>query len=276
MTEETIEISSSSSKAYIRTNGAYVQSVILDGVDLLKESHDGKDTHGGMAMLLPFANRIRNARYTWNNQSYDLPKNNGEHSIHGLTRDVEWTVAHRGKSSTSLWYKLDTGEYPVPLYIKVTYSISEFSFVVEIEARNEGEVSAPFMAGMHPYFLLDGSWHIESQKTLLYLNYRDSYFPDGSFNPALPGNIGSKSNMTYDNTFIAGDSVHLVSGKRKVMITNDGMPFLVVYNGEYAEGKSVALEPMTGAPDSFNNRIGLVIIKPGEEFRCMARFDLRM
>lgn len=276
MTEETIEISSLSSSAIIRTRGAYVQSIILNGVDLLKESHDGKDTHGGMALLLPFANRIRNAEYKWNGQEYDLPKNNGEHSIHGLTRDVEWTIAHRGRNSVALWYKLDSSDYPVPLYIKVRFTISETGFTVQVEARNEGDIPAPFMAGMHPYFNTVDSWHLESPQTLLYLNYKDLYFPDGTFEACFPENIGSVDGASYDNTFISGNSINLVTGNRKVLIANEQMPYLVVYNGEYAEGKSVALEPMTAAPDSYNNHIGLITIKPGDSFKCMARFEIRM
>lgn len=274
LTEEIVEISSGDSRAVIMLKGAYVRSITLNGTDLLKESHDGKDTHGGMAMLLPFANRVRDARFVWDKRTYQLPKNNGEHSIHGLTRDVDWIVKHRGKESVSLWYKIDSGEYPVALFLKVTYTVSDTAFRVDIEASNEGQVPAPFMAGMHPYFLFDGEWKLRGQSNILRLNYKDKYFPDGSFVPYNPEKIGSSAGETYDDTFIAGDSIILVTGDRKVMVRNIRMPFLVVYSGEYAQGKSVALEPMTGAPDSFNNGIGLVTIDPGESFNCSAIFEI--
>lgn len=275
MAYETLVIRHEKSTAEICLKGAYVRTLSLSGKELLKPSHDWRETHGGMAMLLPYANRVRNAEYDWNGRVYHLPRNNGEHSIHGLTRDVEWTVAHRGNNTISLWHKLETDQYPVPLYIKVGYSISSNSFTIEIEATNEGDIPAPFMAGMHPYFVFSDSWRLESPRMLLFMKYEDSYFPDGTVTPRLAGSISSGSGESYDNTFIAGQEVRLVSGDRNVMIRNNNMPFLVVYNGEYSEGTSVAIEPMTAAPDAFNNRIGLITIDPGEQFRCSAVFELQ-
>ncbi len=272
--ENTLTIERGSSQAEIDTTGAYVKSLLLNGKKVLKPSHDGKDTHGGMAMMLPFANRIRNGRYTWNGNKYELPKNSGNHSIHGLTRDVEWNVAHRGESTVSLSYSLNTESYPVPLFLKVGYELDEACFRVSIDAKNEGSEVAPFMAGMHPYFNFEGEWALESQRSLLKLNYENQYFPDGSFDPIMPGGIGSLTGKTYDTTFIAGNPVTFVSKGSRVRIDSEDMPYLVVYNGEYSEGRSVAIEPMTGAPDSFNNRIGIISLDPGASYRCGVSFCL--
>ena len=274
MTQETLLIQRGSSRSEIDINGAYVKSIVLGGEEILKPSSDGIDTHGGMAMLLPYANRVRLARYVWNGKEYVLPKNNGKHSIHGLTREMQWNVAHRGSDSLTLSLKLDTECYPVPLFLKVTYTISDRAFSVSIEAHNEGDIPAPFMAGMHPYFKYDGEWKIECDRSLLRLNYEDSYFPDGSISPVDPVSLNSKSSLKYDNSFIAGDEVRLNAGKHKLNLHNRGMPFMVVYNGEYAEGKSVAVEPMSGAPDAFNNDIGLVAIKAKSSFTCSSVFEL--
>lgn len=274
MLENTLTISHNNSRAEIDSTGAYVRSLSLKGLEVLKPSGDGKDTHGGMAVMLPFANRIRNGEYGWEGKNYHLPRNNGIHSIHGLTREVEWNIVHRGGNSVSLSYNLISDGYPVPLYLKVGYQLGASDFKVSFEARNEGRITAPFMAGMHPYFNYDSTWTLESRRNLLMLNYRDRYFPDGTFESIKAENIGSKSGKTYDNTFIAGSPVVLKSKGRRISITTEEMPFLVVYNGEYSQGKSVALEPMTSAPDSFNNRIGLIELPPGESYHCGASFQL--
>lgn len=260
--------------AEINSTGAYVRNLVLDGRDILMPSGDGKDTHGGMAVMLPFANRIRNAEYVWEGKTYRLPRNNGIHSIHGLTRGVEWNIVHRGEDTVSLSYSLISGGYPGPLYLKASYELGGSEFKIAVEARNEGKINAPFMAGMHPYFTFDGTWTLESRRNLLMLNYRDRYFPDGTVESVKPESISSESGKTYDNTFIAGSPLILDSKGYRIRITTKEMPYLVIYNGEYSRGKSVALEPMTGAPDSFNNRIGLIAIPPGESFRCVANFQL--
>lgn len=274
MSKNTITISHNNSRAEIDTTGAYVRNLSMGGREILMPSLDGNDTHGGMAVMLPFANRIRNAEYKWDGKTYRLPRNNGNHSIHGLTRDAEWSVVHRGESTASLTYSLISEGYPVPLFLKVSYNLNDTEFNVAIEARNEGKVTAPFMAGMHPYFNFDGIWALESQRNLLELNYAGQYFPDGTFKSIGPGNLGSSSGKTYDNTFIAGCPVTMVSKGTRIRIVTKEMPYLVVYSGQYSQGRSVALEPMTGAPDSFNNRIGVITIQPGKSFRCESAFQL--
>jgi len=52
------------------------------------------------------------------------------------------------------------------------------------------------------------------------------------------------------------------------------MPFFVLYNGKYAEGKSIAIEPLTGAPDAFNNGIGLKIIDPLKSLNTQFKIKL--
>lgn len=275
LTGNTVKIHDGASSAEFSTTGAYVKGITLEGSPILKTSGDGVDTHGGMAMLLPYANRVKSAKYAWNDREYFLPKNNGQHSIHGLTRGLEWNPAEEGGNSVAFSLRLDNDGYPVPLSMKVSYSISGRSFSVGISAHNGGKIPAPFMAGMHPYFLFSGNWSLASHRRLLRLNYEDGYFPDGSISPVTASSLSSRSELQFDNTFIQGESVSLDTGDHRIEVKTENMPFLVVYNGEYAEGKSVAVEPMSGAPDSYNNGIGLVVIEPGSEYRCSAVFTLR-
>lgn len=274
MSEDSISINSGNSEAEIDSTGAYVRSLFLNGTEILKPSPDGVQTHGGMALLLPFANRVRDATYQWEGTVYNLPRNNGQNSIHGLTKDQLWGISHRGSDTVTMACKLDSEGYPVPLYLKVTYKIEHSRFSIEITANNEGSTGAPFLAGIHPYFNTYNEWQLSGNRHFLELNYKDSYFPDGTFSACQPGSIGSHSKRSYDKTFIAEGPVELHSGKNAIRIANSGMPYLVVYNGDYSEGKSVALEPMTGAPDAYNNGIGLITILPGASFTCSASFEL--
>lgn len=274
MSSDHIILQHGSSRAEIDTIGAYVRSVALDGAELLKQTHDSVDTHGGMALLIPYANRVKAAKYAWNDREYFLPKNNGKHSIHGLTRSLNWDHKDKKEDKVTMTVRLSEDAYPVPLRVETTYSITDVQFTVCIDAHNEGKISAPFMAGMHPYFLFDREWGIQSNHTFLRLNYEDSFFPDGSITPVEPASLNSSSSLTYDNSYIVGDSLSIWTGNRRVTLNTRSMPFFVVYNGEYAQGRSVAVEPMSGAPDAFNNGIGLITIPSGEHVRCTASFTV--
>ena len=70
------------------SRGAYLEYLEKDGIDLIRKSLDGNSTHGGGAVLFPFGNRVRNAEYTYDNRNYQLPRNDGKNSIHGLVRDL--------------------------------------------------------------------------------------------------------------------------------------------------------------------------------------------
>ena len=199
----------------ILEKGAYVKSLHMEGQDILRLSPDGEQTHGGMALLLPFANRVRHARYAWEGREYSLPRNNGEHSIHGLTRDLLWNLEiireNIGKCST----KLSNHGYPVELHIAVTFELGKDTFTTSIEVENRGKKAAPFMAGMHPYFRSEECWSIESMQNLLRLNYESEYFPDGSMTPVKPSSLNSKCGIAFDNTYLTNSMPILNTGNRR-------------------------------------------------------------
>ncbi len=261
-------------RAEISEKGAYVKSLELDGKTILMPSGDGEQTHGGMALLLPYANRVRNAKYLWEGKEYHLPENNGVHSIHGFTRNLNWDLKKIAKNNIVGNLDLSNSGYPSELHLTVSFHIDQNSFTTSIEANNIGKASVPFVAGMHPYFNFTDSWHVESFQNLLRLNYESGYFPDGSFTPIKPKCINSDSGISFDNTYLTNSIPTLFAGNRKIRIETVNMPYLVLYNGKYAGKASVAAEPMSGAPDAYNNGIGLVSIPPGDSFHCSATFHV--
>ncbi len=262
------------SSVEIMEKGAYVKSLVLNGLEILMQSEDGVQTHGGMAIMLPYAGRVRNAMYVWEGKQYHLPKNNGEHSIHGLTRELNWVSEKQGENKGIFTINLSTSNYPTDLFLKLEFEIKSHSFSIHIEAENKGSANGPFMAGMHPYFNFKDSWAIESKQNLLRLNFESGYFPDGTVTAIKPRTLSSKGGLPFDNTYITNTTPVLFAGDRRIIMENTNMPYLVLYNGEFTRGKSIAAEPMTAAPDSFNNGIGLVSIPPGDKFRCSATFRL--
>ena len=248
--------------------------LFIDGTEILKQSNDGKETHGGAAVLIPFANRVRDHTYRFEGKTYQLPADSGNHSIHGLVRHVKWDVLQKEDDSVELGYVLTDPGYPSRLHNIVKYRIDGQSFTTKFEIENIGERNSPVMIGVHPYFLTPGDWDITADKPVKRLEYADRYFPTGEMTDFSMHQLTSKSGTAFDNCFLGDGDLHLHNGMNHILIERENMPYFQVYNGEYAEGKSVAIEPMTGAPDSFNNKLGLITIEPGGKFVCSYTISL--
>lgn len=269
-----IELRKNESLAFIDSTGAYLSSLILNGVRILKESEDGESTHGGSAILIPFANRIKDARYVFQGKEFFLPVNDGNNSIHGLVREKIFNIVKTTDDSAVLRYDLEDSGYPSKIQILVSYHLAKYSISVDFTVINTGGRDVPIVVGAHPYFLVNGEYFIHTDEPVLMLNYTDHYFPDGN---ARFFDIGKNnlSGMNLDNSFFGGGEITLISRDLEISIYRNKMPFFVLYNGKYSSGKSIAIEPMTAAPDAYNNGIGLNIIRPGNKFECGFGIKLR-
>ena len=83
------------SDALISQEGAYVTSLVLDGKPVLQGSLDHQKTHGGLSLLIPYADLVYGAKYEFEGVEYSLPRNAGYendlfNSIHGLINDKNW------------------------------------------------------------------------------------------------------------------------------------------------------------------------------------------
>ncbi len=270
----TITLNYERSSATIDTHGSYLSSLVIDGVSTLKKSNDGVQTHGGCALLIPFANRVRDATYSWGGIEYHLKKNEGNHAIHGICRDLDWDIEESAVSSVTLSCRLLNSGYPSELHVSSRFVLSGSSVSITLILKNTGKVSAPFVLGLHPYFLYSGAWRVVTGGPVRKLNVVDNYFPDGITSNVKPGALGSISHKEFDDCFRIEQTPMIDLGDHSVAIKAENFHYFQVYNGKYSEGESVAFEPMTGAPDAFNNGIGLLTISPGTEKEFHVMFAL--
>src|SRR5260370_1369403 len=73
-----------------------------DTLDLLYDDPDlfgeGRPTRSGIPVLFPFPNRVRDGRFVWDGQEYQLPRNesNGKSAIHGFAFQRTWPGSDQG------------------------------------------------------------------------------------------------------------------------------------------------------------------------------------
>ena len=268
---KTVSIAEGGAAAEVSTLGAQVVSVSLGGQSLIKPGSDKTQTHGGIAVLMPYAGRVREGRYQFEGRSYQLPTENDGHAIHGFAKDAGWRILRERESSVVLASRLENKGYPGALEARISYKVGQMDFSTECSVRNASRGDCPLVVGFHPYFLAD-DWKISLRGTSYRYELDDDYFPTGKRTHFSLQRLSRK--MKLDDFFRVGGTIRLSTGEREVVIRRKGMPYLVVYNGEYAEGRSVAIEPYTGLDDAYNNGIGLRILGPGETFRCGYGFAL--
>jgi len=257
-----ILLKSGESYAKIESLGAYLSELRLGTFDILKKSNDGVQTHGGCAILIPFANRIRNASYVWEGKEYNLDRDSDGNAIHGLCRNIDWNVEGINESSAILSCTLANKGYPAKLLVRANFILLPMQLKITFTVKNIDEVSAPLVIGLHPYFLYSGEWNICGSGYVKRLNVVDDYFPDGTFSDIEIKELNSSTGAIIDSCFFMGPNRAIWLGDHTVQIEGDKFPYFQLYNGKYSEGKSVAFEPMTGAPDAFNNKIGLEVLEP--------------
>ena len=235
--------------------------------------------------LIPFPNRVENGRYTYNGKSYQLPINGDKHAMHGLiydkTLEVIDTKTDPNEALITLKYKHDGSlpGYPFKYDAIITYKLlKDHGFVCETNITNIDTISFPIGDGWHPYFKTKGK--VDKLQIKIPSKYRlevNELIPTGKMIPEKYHDSIMIGNTNYDTGFVLeekegrnatelydrGLDLNLViwqeTGKRKYN-------YLQIYIPD--DRKSIAIEPMSCATNDFNNKIGLIVLEPGQSFKA--------
>jgi aldose 1-epimerase len=233
-------------------------------------------------LLIPWPNRIEDGMYDFDGRRYQLPIDEPERSnaIHGLVRWDAWQVVDREPARVELEYVLHPRPgYPFTLALRVVYALTPEGLEVRTEATNIGGRACPYGAGAHPYLAVESDLvdHLTLQvpaETVLEADARA--LPTGSravegstFDFRSPREIGT---MRLDHCFT--DIVRDDDGRARVRLGNgatlwvdETYGFLMVFTGDGlpdVDRRSIAVEPMTCAPNAFRSGDGLLRLEPGE------------
>lgn len=259
--------------AEVHSKGGYVNQILVNGKKILKKADDVFNMHGGIPILIPYGDLIKDAKYKFMGKWYYLPRNayfanNYKDSIHGFVRSKELYVNERSSDYISLEANVSDPGYPTILDVNLSYKVMKQSFDVNMKITNIGQNEAPIVAGAHPYFLVSHPWRLFHTGKIKMLNYPDGIFPDGTMLEYNFNSLENTERLNLDNTFYGGGSIKLESGLSTIILERRNMDYFEVYNGPFAGKNSVALEPLTGAINAYNNGIGLKILSPGEALEC--------
>lgn len=225
--------------------------------------------------LAPFPNRVCDGVYTFEGETYQLYPNETDrgHALHGFLMKKACTLisakADELGALAVFQTRISKGEfqgYPFDLEMTLQFTLKERSLDIEITAKNIGTSKAPYGIGWHPYLTAnkkidDCHLHIPARK-IMEIRTDKELIPTGEL---VENEFGSKLRIigeTELDTCFTDLIDHTVRFENIELFMDESMNFFQSYTPD--DRMSIALEPMSCAPDAFNNNLGLIALAPQE------------
>lgn len=277
-------------RAVVTEVGAGLRSLRVGGAELLDgfgADEPAPDFRG--KLLAPWPNRLRDGRYAFAGEEHRVPVTEPERGValHGLVLWSAWRVRDRGADHVTLATVLHPRPgYPFTVGLEAAYALDGTGLAVRLRAVNLGGGPAPFGAGFHPY-LRAGATPVDAARLQVPARARipvddERKLPSGPPVPvagtdddfSAPRPIGPRAIDTCF-TELERDAdgrarVRLTGPDRELTVWMDeAFAYAQVYTADAVADParrraSVAIEPMTCAPDALNSGAGLIVLAPGE------------
>jgi aldose 1-epimerase len=269
--------------------GAILNELVVNGIDIVDGYQDAGDfvsrVHQGFrsAKLSPFVCRLHHASYSWLGKQYRLDKFMlNDAALHGILYDVKFDIISEKQgteqASVVLRYQYNGSHpgYPFPFNCTVTYMLEKegrLTIATHVSNPSTADGPIPIVDGWHPYFRLGGKvddWWLQIASDQM-IEYDDQLIPTGAYIEHTVFSEGRLiGDMVLDNGFLLKEDISPIAilknpsnGLCMQCISQVNYPFLQLYIPDNRE--SIAIENLSGAPDAFNNGIGLSILAPGEK-----------
>ena len=287
-----IELRRDGASAVVTEAGAGLRSWRVEGRELLDTFAAGApaDSYRGK-LLAPWPNRIRDGRYAFGGVEHRTPVSEPGRgtALHGLVLEAPFAVPARTPDAVTLGHVLQARPgYPFTLRLEVVYALDRSRLSVTVRATNASPAPAPFGAGLHPYLAAAGG---RADDCLLEIPAATRVPVDDRMLPTGPPVPVAGTDLDFTRVRRVGDRrldtcfgdlrrdgdgrarVRLVppAGPEITLAMDERFGFVHVYTADAVTDPgraraSIALEPVTCAPDAFNSGAGLAVIEPGATF----------
>ncbi len=208
-------------------------------MELLETDSTGGPLTWGCYAMVPWAGRIRDGRFNFQGTSYVLPRNLGDHAIHGVGFGQPWEVLDNAQLGIDL-------EAPWPFGGRATQSFAitddALRMTLSVEAADH---AMPVVLGWHPCLHRELNRGDPAELSLepKWMWHRASDgIPDGT--------RVSPSREPWDDTFGGVSSPPMLCWPRALQLSFEAdCPAWVVYTERIDQ---ICVEPQTGIPNAFN------------------------
>jgi len=275
-------------RAVIVEVGGGIRTLVLDAIDVLDGfAEDERASSGRGQVLQPWPNRLRDGRYTFDGETYQVALNEPVHgnAIHGLVRWAGWTAAEHEPDRIVMVHVLHPQPgYPTTLGIRIEYVLGDRGLTVKTTATNLGAEACPFGAGAHPWLTV-GTPTVDH--ATLRLPAARAIWCDERGIPIRTGPVDGTEldfrvarpigTVAIDNGF--ADLERDVDGVARVRLDGPergydvwldrSFGYVMVSTGDVLPDvarRAIAIEPMTCPPNAFQTGEAVIRLEPGETF----------
>lgn len=237
----------------------------------------------GCFPLVPFSNRIRAGRFTFEGRDVRLPLNSppAPHALHGHGFQAPWRVVSQGDAALTIEHRYGQGPWPYPYVARQSFDLGSGGLTVTMTVENEAEEAMPLGLGWHPYFS-------RTPKARLTATVGKMWQTDAEVMPValvdppathrLGGGIRPETDV-MDNCFTGWNQRAVVDwpewGAGLTLTADPAFKFLVVFT---PPGRDFfCAEPVSNCTDAFNlaaqgrRDTGMIVLPPGGSLRAAMR-----
>ena len=265
----------------INSFGAELKSFNINGDEIIWQSKP-KIWNGSAPILFPFVGRLKNGKYSYNGNEYELPK-------HGFASTQTFTVDKQQRDSVSLVLKSTPTirtNFPFKFLFRVTFSLHNDILSVNYEIENNDENTMFFCIGSHPAISLplnetkldDYYIEFEENETLypyklvneLLVQQKQAYL-NNEKTINLSENIFDDDALIFSNVKSRNIYVKNDKNNRNIKINTQNAPDLGIWAKPGAD--YVCIEPWYGYDDTVDatgileEKPGIIALKPGDVFK---------
>lgn len=267
--------------------GGGLRSYVADGRELLDGyGENERATSARGQPLIPWPNRLRDGRYSWDGQEHQAPLSEPEkgNAIHGFVRFENWTCLAQTTSRVDLGYVLHPRPgYPFTLALRLSYRIGPDGLTVTTTARNAGSQPLPYACGQHPYLAAPSTIDECALQApgATYLPTDDRGLPTGlepvegsEYDFRASRGIGAVeldlafTDLDRDQDGRAWVRLQAPDGRGAAVWLDDGYPYVELFTGDSVPDpqrrrRGLGVEPMTAPPNAFQSGTHLTRLEPG-------------
>ena len=232
-----------------------------------------KDSYAS-SILFPFANRIEKGQYSFKEKDYQLACNeSGKNALHGLVHNKQFQLIEKIEninfSSVTICFEeiLEREGFPFNYKINITYILSKNEIKIVVKIENTGTNSFPFTLGWHPYFVSKDLYHSSlSFKSNKKIEFDKNLITKRIIKASAEELKIKIQNKQLDDCFILNsNTIKFTTPTYQIQIATDQIEnYLQIYTPK--NSSIIAIEPMTGISNSFNNKIGLQTLEPHNKY----------
>lgn len=272
--------------------GGAVSAFRYDGRDVMRPAGEALLRGGDMLdascfPLVPFSNRIADARFGFRGQTYRLTPNfpPEPHAIHGQGWQNPWDVAEASGHRAELTLRHAVPHTPLDYRARQLFDLEDDGLSVTIEVTNTGDGPMPAGVGLHPYFVRTEGVTMRARVAHVWLaderNIPKEHVPvPARWDFAKAPRVAT---LEMDNCFDGWDGhAEIAWPEHGLTLGIEAEPafgHLVVYVPP--KENFFCVEPVSNANDGFNlldrgvPDTGVRVLAPGERLSGTIRFRIR-